>query len=308
MSYLVFVLSTMVILVALATLLHLQFGLTGIVNFGLVGFWGVGLYVFGILMVNGGLPFIAALILTTLVVGVLGLIVGWIVLDLDEQAVLVATLSFATIAAYLVTTEKWLTKGVVGFGTIPFPFDLGPWTETAFLVLLAVLAGLLVAYARRVRSQPYGRLLVGIRDNEGLARSLGKPTFRRKLVLFTVTSALMGTCGAFSASLSHFLVPYMLGPTLTFSTWIALILGGKRHWAGGLVGAVVIVGLFDVLIETYAPLPPDFVAQVPNIKYMLYGLLLVLVILFRPQGLLGLHEPRRPKHEPRRPKGETARG
>jgi branched-chain amino acid transport system permease protein len=292
MSYLIFVLSTMVILVGLATLLHLQFGFAGIVNFGLVGFWGVGLYGFGILMVDLGLPFIAALLLVTLLVGVLAFVVGWIVLDLDDQAVLVATLAFATITFHLVTSEKWLTKGVVGFGTIPFPFELGSSTELAFLAFIVALTGLLVLYARRIRGQPYGRLMVGIRDNEGLARSLGKRTFRQKLALFTVTSALMGTFGALSASLNHFLVPNMLGPTLTFATWIALILGGKRHWAGGLVGAVVIVGVFDVLIETYAPLPPDFVQMIPNLKYMLYGLLLVLVIMFRPQGILGVYAPR----------------
>ncbi len=295
MSYLIFVLSTMVIVIALATLLHLQFGLTGIVNFGLVGFYGVGLYAFGILMVNLNLPFIVALVLATLIVGGLGLVVGWIVLDLDDQAVLVATLAFATILFYLVTSEKWLTKGVVGFGTIPFPFDFGSWTEHAYLVLLVALTTPLLIYARQIRAQPFGRLLVGIRDNEGLARSLGKPTFRQKLVLFAVTSALMGLFGALSASLNHFLVPNMLGPTLTFATWIALILGGKRHWAGGLAGAVLVVGIFDVIVETYVlpAFPPEDIQMIPNIKYMLYGLLLVLVIMFRPQGLLGVYNPRR---------------
>ncbi len=297
MSYLIFILSSMVVLVALATLLHLQFGLTGIVNFGVAGFWGVGLYAFGILMVRLNMPFFPALVLATLLVGVLGFVVGWIVLDLDDQAVLVATLSFASIGFYLVTTEKWLTKGSVGFGTIPFPFDFGTSTELVFLVLLAIPTALLLLYARRIRSQPYGRMLVGIRDNEGLARSLGKPTFRRKLVLFTLTSALMGFFGAMSASFHHFLLPSMLGPTITFATWIALILGGKRHWAGGLVGAVLITVIFDVLIETYVPLPPDLVAMIPNLKYLLYGLLLVLVIMFRPEGILGHQAARAPRHE-----------
>ena len=206
MSYLIFVLSSMVVLIALATLLHIQFGLTGIVNFGVAGFWGVGLYVFGILMVNLNLPFIVALLLATVIVGVVAFVIGWIVLDLDDQAVLVATLSFATIGFYLVTTEKWLTKGVVGLGTVPFPFDFGTSTELVFLLFMMVLTSLVVIYARRIRSQPFGRLLVGIRDNEGLARSLGKPTFRQKLVIFTVTSALMGLFGGLSASLNHFLV------------------------------------------------------------------------------------------------------
>lgn len=297
MSYLVLQLSTMAILVALATLLHIQFGLTGIVNFGLVGFWGIGLYAVGLLMINAGLPFIVALLLSTVLVGIVGLIVGWIVLDLDDQAVLVATLAFATIVFYLVTTEKWLTKGVVGFGTIPFPFDLGPNTEIGFLAVVATLAGLLVLYAWRIRGQPFGRLLVGIRDNEGLARSLGKPSFRQKLAVFTVTSALMGFFGGLSASFNHFLVPNMLGPTLTFATWIALTLGGKRHWAGGLVGAIVIVGLFDIIVETYAPTDIINAQMLPNLKYMCYGLLLVAVIMFRQQGILGTYTPRRPRQE-----------
>jgi branched-chain amino acid transport system permease protein len=293
-SYLVFVLSNMVILTALATLLHVQFGLTGIVNFGVVGFYGVGLYAMGILMVTFNLPFLPALLLATLIVGVMGLVVGWIVLDLDDQAVLVATLAVASIAFYLATTEKWLTKGVVGFGTIPFPFAFGSATESVFLVLLVALTAPLVLYARRIRGQPYGRLLVGIRDNEGLARSLGKPTFRQKLVLFTVTSAGMGLFGGLSASLNHFLVPNMLGATLTFSAWIALILGGKRHWAGAMVGVLVIGVVFDIVVEQYLPIDTTQAAEMlPNIKYMLYGLLLVVVIMFRPQGIMGVYTPRR---------------
>ena len=271
MSYLIFILSSMTVLIALATLLHIQFGLTGIVNFGVAGFWGVGLYLFGILMVRFNLPFLPALVLVTLLVGVIGFVVGWIILDLDDQAVLVATLSFASIGFYLVTTEKWLTKGSVGFGTIPFPFDAGPSTEVVFLVLLAIPTGLLLLYAWAVRNQPYGRLLIGIRDNEGLARSLGKPTFRQKLVLFTVTSALMGFFGGMSAGFHHFLLPSMLGPTITFAAWIALILGGKRHWAGGLVGAALITIIFDVLIETLRPAAArvrrdDPQSQVPAVR------------------------------------------
>jgi branched-chain amino acid transport system permease protein len=280
MAYLLFVISTMVILVAIATLLHLQFGLTGIVNFGVVGFYGIGMYGLGVLMIQFGLPFIAALIIA-------------VVLDLDEQAALVATLAFAQIVFYLVTTEKWLTEGVVGLGSVPFPFDFGSATEPAFLGLLILLAVLIMAYARRVRGQPYGRLLIGIRDNEGLARTLGKRTFRQKLVLFTITCAGMGLFGALSASLQHFLQPNMLSATLTFAAWIALILGGKRHWAGGLVGAVLILTIFDVLIGLVLPIPRQYQAIVPDIKYMLYGLLLIVVIMFRPQGILGEYTPRR---------------
>ncbi len=298
MAYMQFVLSNMAILVALATLLHLQFGQTGIVNFGVVGFWGLGLYATGILVVGSDLPFPVALLLATLLVGAVSFVVGWIVLDLDDQAVLVATLAFAAIVLDLVQTEKWLTKGVVGYGTVPFPFDFGNDTELYYLLMLVGLSALVVLYAWRVRGQPYGRLLIGIRDNEGLARSLGKPTFRQKLVLFTVTSALMGFFGGLNAGLNHFLQTEMLLPTLTFAAWITLILGGKRHWAGGLAGVLVIGTIFDIIIEQYAPIPTtEIAAVVPNVKYLLYGALLVLVIMFRSQGILGVYTPRRPREK-----------
>jgi len=287
MDFVIFVVSSMVISVALGTLLHLQFGLTGIVNFGVVGFWGVGMYTMGVLLVDFEVPYLVALAAATLASGLLAFVLGRLILDLDGQAILVATLAFATIVLYLVTTEKWLTGGVIGLGTVPFPFDAGRSTELLFLGVLVVLAAALIWYARRVRLQPYGRLLIGIRENEPLARSLGKPTFRQKLVLFTITSAGMGFFGALSGSLNQFLVPRMLEPALTFTIWIALIVGGRKHPLGALIGVIVTVGLFDLVIETLAPIPETYAQLIPNLKLMIYGLTLIVVMTFRPQGIMG---------------------
>ncbi|MFV2064969.1 MAG: hypothetical protein ACC726_15875, partial [Chloroflexota bacterium] len=95
MGFLVFVLSTMVIVIALAALLHIQFGLAGIVNFGLVGFWGVGLYSLAVLLIQLELPYLLALPLAVLLTMALAFGLGWLILDLDDQAVLVATLAFS---------------------------------------------------------------------------------------------------------------------------------------------------------------------------------------------------------------------
>jgi branched-chain amino acid transport system permease protein len=287
MSYLIFSLSLMLIYVGLATLLHLQFGKVGIVNFGVVGFWGLGMYGIGVLTLNFGVPYLLAIALSTVAVGLVAALLGSLVLRLDGQGVLVATLAFSTAVMHLVTTEKWLTKGVLGLGTIPYPFAFGSATELVFLLLIAVIVVGLMAFAGRLPHSAYGRLLVAIRDNETLAASLGKPTFQHKVLFFALSSAAMGLFGGLSASLNQFLTPAMLSSGVTFTVWIALILGGKDKALGGLVGAVVTIGLFDILIETYAPIPSQYALLVPNLKLALYGLLLVAVLLFRPRGLLG---------------------
>ena len=287
MAYFIFGLSTMVMFAALAVLLHLQFGLTGIVNFGIAGFWGFGMYSFGVFIVKYNLPYGVSLLLATVITGALALGLGCVILDLDGQAVLVATLAFATIVMHLVTSEKWLTEGVKGLGTIHYPFDLGRNTEAVFLLIVVVITLAIILYASKLHSAPYGRLLLAIKDNETLARGLSKPTFHQKLIFFTVTCTVMGFLGALSGSINQFLTPRMLGPGVTFTVWIALILGGYRRVLGGLIGAVAAIGLFDLVIETYVPIPAAYAQLVPALKLMLYGLTLMLVILFRPLGILG---------------------
>ena len=289
-SYMIYSLSSILIFVALATLLHLQFSLTGIVNFGIVGFWGFGMYTIGISLVQYNIPYLASIVLATVLTGLVALALGRVILDLDSQSILVATLAFATVVRHLVTTEKWLTEGTFGLGTVPFPFDLGQYSQFGFfLVILAFTIGL-VLYAYKLESSPYGRLLASIRDNETLSRSLGKPTFRQKLIFFSVTAALMGFFGALNASIDHFLVPRMLTPGVTFAVWIALIVGGRKRILGGLIGVIVTIGVFDYIIETYAPIPKAYAQMVPIIKFMIYGLTLMLVLMFRPEGILGKKE------------------
>ena len=287
MAYFIFVFSGIIIYIALATLLHMQFGLTGIVNFGIVGFWGLGMYAMTVFQVQYDMSYLVALILATLLVGVLAYLLGWVILDLDPQSILVATLAFSTIILHLVTTEKWLTKGVVGIGTVLFPIDIGRRSDLLFMGLLLLITMGLIWYAWKIESAPFGRLLLGIQDNETLAQGLGKPTFQQKLVFFAITSAVMGFLGALHASVNQFLTPVLITPGVTFTVWIALILGGKKRVLGSVVGVFVTVGLFDLIIETYLPLPRDYAILIPNIKLMLYGLMLIWILMYRPLGILG---------------------
>lgn len=286
MSYLIFSASLLLIYVGLAQLLHIQFGMLGVPNFGVVGFWGAGMYSVGVLNVQYEIPFVISMLLSCVLLATVSYFLGKLILRLKGQAMLCATLAFSAIVALIVTTEKWLTEGVVGLGTIKYPFSFGAATEFVYFFLLLGIVALLQILINKLHGSRLGRLMIAIRDNEELAASLGKETFKTKLQVFTLTCALMGFLGGLSAPLNQFLTPNMLVPGVTFAVWIALILGGKEHSLGAMLGVFITFGLFDILIEMYLPVSPEYAVMVPNFKLFLYGAVLIVVLIYRPRGMM----------------------
>jgi branched-chain amino acid transport system permease protein len=295
-AFLITGLFEVVIIAGLALLLHLQLGLTRIANFGVVGFYGIGMYAYGVLYVQLDWPFgdpwqfLVCVAAAMVVAGLAGLIVGWLIANLDIDGVLVVTLGFATVVQILATTEEEITGGAFGLGGLHFPYDIGKVKEEEFVWLLittAVVAAIFL-YAWRVHRSPHGRLLIAIGGNEPLARSLGKSTFRTKLWMFAVTSGAMGLIGALDAVMLRYLDAGHIGIGVTLAAIVGLVLGGTARVWGGVVGVVLTVGLFDIVVRTYLPLPADWYSQaVPVLREVLFGLTLIVVLLFRPLGLLG---------------------
>src|SRR3990172_3846027 len=203
-AFLITGLFEVVMVIGLGLLLHLQLGLTRIANFGVVGFWGIGMYAFGVLYVQVDWPFgdpwqfLVCAAIATAVSGLAGLLVGWLIADLDTDGVLVGTLGFASVVLILATTEDDLTGGARGLGGLGFPYDIGSVKDNEFLwlVIATLVVSAIIAFVLRRHRSPYGRLLIAVGGNEPLARSLGKATFRTKLWLFAVASAAMGLLGA----------------------------------------------------------------------------------------------------------------
>ena len=222
--------------------------------------------------------------------GLAGLVVGWLISDLDTDGVLVVTLGFASVVQILATTEDDLTGGSRGLGGLRIPFDIGKVKEDEFgwlLVLTAVVVAIFL-YARQVHRSPYGRLLIATGGDEALARSLGKSTYRTKLWLFALTSAGMGLLGAMSAAMLRYLDIGNIGVGVTLAAIVGLVLGGTARVWGAVVGVILSVGLFDIVVRSYLPLPREWYTQaIPTLREAAFGLTLILVLLFRPSGLLG---------------------
>jgi len=295
-AFLITGLFQVVMITGLALLLHLQLGLTRIANFGIVGFWGLGMYVFGVLYVQVDWPFgdpwqfLVCATMATVMAGLAGVVVGWLISDLDTDGVLVVTLGFATIVQILATTQDDLTGGSRGLGGLRIPFDIGKVKEDEFgwlLVLTGVVAAIFL-FAWQVHRSPYGRLLIATGSNEALARSLGKSTYRTKLWLFALTSAAMGLLGAMAGAMLRYLDIGNIGVGVTLAAIVGLVLGGTARVWGAVVGVFLTVGLFDIVIRSYLPLPREWYTQtIPTLREVVFGATLIVVLMFRPLGVLG---------------------
>jgi branched-chain amino acid transport system permease protein len=303
-SYIVFGLFFVMMVVGLGLLLHLQLGLVGIANFGVVGFWGLGLYAYGVLYVRVEWPFgdpwqfLVSALAASLVAGLAGVVVGWLISDLDIDGTLVVTLGFAVIVSILAITDpleqfifdRPITGGARGMGGLDFPYDIGSIkaNELLWLGVIIVVVAAILYYVGRVHRVPYGRLLISIGGNEPLARSMAKSTYRDKLWLFAVGSAGMGLLGALYGVRIHFLTPSFVGIDITLAAIVALVLGGSQRVWGAVVGTVLTVGLFEIVIQAYLPIPREWFQQaLPVLRQMVFGAALILVLMFRPLGILG---------------------
>jgi branched-chain amino acid transport system permease protein len=295
-AFLIFGLFKVMMIIGLALLLHLQLGLARIANFGVVGFWGLGMYTFGVAYMRVDWPFgepwqfLVCALLATVVAGVAGLLVGWYIADLDTDGVLVGTLGFATAVGILATTEQWLTGGALGMGGLGFPYHLGS-VKANELLWLGITTGIVSAillFVWRVHRSPYGRLLIAVGGNESLARSLGKRTFRAKIGLFVVTSAAMGLLGAMFGVMVRFLDVGNLGVDITLAAMVGLVLGGTARVWGAVVGVALSIGIFDIVVQSYLPLPREWYTQaIPVLREAIFGAALITVLIFRPLGILG---------------------
>ncbi len=297
-QYVVTVLILIFTTMGLALLLHLQLGLGGIGNFGIVGFYGVGMYAFAMFLVHlpwpdaWGMvwPVLLSLVLGMVAAGLAGLLVGWLIVGLDADGILLGTFGFAAIVYGLSQTNRTWTGGAEGMGTTTYPYSIGSQKADTLLWLgiTVVVVALILFYVIRVHRSPYGRLLIATGQNEALARSLGKSTFRAKLVMFSITSAFMGLLGGMYGILLHYVRPVELGVGVTLAAIVGLVVGGATRSWGAVVGVLLVGVLFELVFMVWIPFPSEWRRQsLPVIRQMLYGATLILVLMTRPLGLLG---------------------
>lgn len=286
-AYLLAVLIVVLIYLLLSLGLTLQYGLTGLINFGIVGFFAIGAYVSALLSMQG-VPLVLSFIAASVVAGLAAWPIGLIALRLRDDYFAIVTLGFSETIRLIIVNEAWLTKGVRGITGVPGLFQgagqFAPIVTAA--VLLAVNVAIIFMLHRIVKS-PFGRALEAVRDDETALTALGKSPARFKIEVLILGSALGGLAGAFYGHYVTYIVPDQFIPLTTFYIWMAIIIGGVGRVSGAIVGTVLLISLLEGsrFLRDLIPAIPD--AEMASVRIGFVGLLLILFLIFRPQGLLG---------------------
>ncbi|MEM0906568.1 MAG: branched-chain amino acid ABC transporter permease [Pseudomonadota bacterium] len=303
LSYLLATLTFAGIYAMLALGLNVIWGMAGMINLGLAGFFAVGAYVSAILTV-AGLPIPVGAVAGMAAAAAAGAAMSRLTLRLRGDYLAIITLGFGELVRLIAANEIWLTNGSDGISGIPGPMR-GSLTPFAFNALYAAItvAAVLVAWflTSRLRRSPYGRALRALRDDDVAAAVAGKPVRRFKVEAFAFGAMLLGLAGVLYAHFTSYIAPDIFRPLLTIYIFLSLTAGGTGNTSGAVVGAVLVVAVLEGsrFLEGFVP---DLAgAGGAALREMVIGIALIVIMRLRPEGLLA-ERPPRPLTAPHEPK------
>ncbi|WP_026378683.1 branched-chain amino acid ABC transporter permease [Agromyces italicus] len=295
---------------ALAALgLAVHFGYTGLLNFGQAGFMALGAYGYAISVLTFGFPVWASVLVGIAASVVFALILGIPTLRLRADYLAIVTIAAAEIVRLLFTTNTFvdvtgsangLSEYKDGYRALnPFSFEgkagFGPWMFSAndwwnIVVGWSVVALACVLVWLLMRS-PWGRVLKGIREDEDAVRALGKNVYSYKMQSL-ILGGVFGTLAGMIFIMPRAVIPSNYATSLTFFVWAILLLGGAATVLGPVVGSVVfwvLLSFFSGFIAraVEAGWIPISAVQAGQLRFILVGVAIMLMVVFRPQGLIG---------------------
>ena len=295
---------------ALAALgLAMHFGFAGLLNFGIAGFMAIGAYGYAISILTFGFEWWQGILVSLVASVIFSLILGIPTLRLRGDYLAIVTIAAAEILRLLFLTNAFVdvtgsADGLSGYhnsfrAANPFPegtYGFGPWTynniELWVMVLGLVILVVCVFVLFLLMKSPWGRVIKGIREDEDAVRALGKNVFAYKLQALII-GGIFGSLGGIIYALPSSVNPGVYVTSLTFFVWTALLLGGAATIFGPVLGAVI----FWVLQAFLSNVLPQLVSsgilpfissiQASTIRFILVGVGLMLLVIYRPQGILG---------------------
>ena len=280
----------------LAIGLNVVVGLAGLLDLGYVAFYATGAYAWAILSGAGPIKFAFArsefwhdwgfwivLFLAIFINMVIGVILGSPTLRLRGDYLAIVTLGFGEIVRIVANNADPFTRGAQGIQGVPHPnipftgFTFGLVPKNYYFLLLVVIVGAVFVITRIERSR-IGRAWVAIREDEVAAQAMGVPILRMKLLAFAIGASTAGFSGVIAASKTNFISPASFDVFFSILILSAVVLGGMGNLYGSLIGALVITGLPGFIQLRYP--------ELDQYRYWIFGLLLVLMMIFRPQGII----------------------
>lgn len=273
----------------LALALNIQWGMTGMVNFGVAGFYALGAYTSGLLSTKLGWPLVVAMPASMVAGFLAGALVALLSMRLREDFLAIVTLGFGEVVRLIVLNEDQITEGPRGLKIDARPFagmfdrETYPYVYLA-LVAFAVLVVFLIA--ERIRRAPMGRTLRAIREDDTVAEVLGKNVLRHRVQVFAIGGAFMGLAGALYAHYVQNISPEVFMPMVAIFIWMSVIVGGAGNNWGLLLGAGIVMTILEgtrFLGDVVTFLDAE---KLSAIRIILIGVLLIVILRVRPRGLI----------------------
>ena len=284
MEYFYHILVMACLYVVITTSLNLAVGFTGLPALGQSAFFLVGAYTSALLALNAGsLPW-AGLFIAAVTGWGAGWLVGLLTARLAGDFLALATFSFAVISHSIANNWSGLTRGPMGLPGIP---PLSFWhveidTALRFLPMVAGFCAVTIVLSSRIVHSPYGRVLRGIREGELVVLSLGLDALRYKRQVLAYSSLCAALSGALYAHYITYIDPSSCTPIESFVMLLMVVFGGMGSLLGSVVGAILLISIPEAL--RFIGLPGEVAAP---LRQVLYGGILIGLVLYRPQGLLG---------------------
>lgn len=284
MNYVLHILVMVCIYEILIVSLNLVVGYGGMLSLCHAAFYGIGAYTSALLITRLGWNFGASMVAAIALVGVTAYSIALLTSRFRGDFFVLATLGYQVIIFTVLYNWMSVTGGSYGVLGIPKPSMLG-WrfaSVSAFLGLSGTTAVVVLVVLQRVFNSPYGRTLQAVRDDELAAQSLGKDVRAFRRTALTVSAMAAATAGVLYASYASYIDPTSFSVDESILMLGALIIGGVGNLTGALIGAAILVCLPEVL--RFLPIPDAIAA---GTRQVLYGLLLIVMMRVRPQGLAG---------------------
>lgn len=277
-QYIIHIIITILLYSILSVSLNFVSGIAGQISVGHAAFYGIGAYTTSILMMSFKIPFSISMLCGGFLAGIFGLLLGIPSLRIQGNYLCIITLGFGEIVKLILLNWDKVTNGPMGISGIPSPNFLSILNDSNlnFYYLALLLFIICYIFIYKLTYSKYGFLMIAVRDDEIAAKTLGVNVSLIKLFAFIVSSFIAGFVGGFYAAYVSYISPesFMFKESITILAMV--IIGGKGNIKGSIIGAVLLV------------LIPELLREFNNYRMLFYGIALVLMIIFRPDGIYGL--------------------
>jgi len=275
------------IFIILSLSLNLILGYLGQPALGHAAFFAIGAYSSSLLALNLGVSPWIGLFIGASFAAISGMVIGYLTFHLKEDYFAMATFGFGLIIYSIIKNWVGVTRGPMGLPGIPqFVAFNSLYSSLIFYCILILLFVLVtIVFMKRIIYSPFGRVIQSIRDDELAAEALGKDTRRVKIMIFMIGAFFAGIAGSLYAHYITFIDPSSFDVMESILVVLMVILGGMGTIGGSILGAAVLI-LFPEVLRFIGI--PDAVAA-PS-RQMIYGFLLMMLVMKRPQGLMGKYK------------------